>query len=124
MIQRILYNTVFVAALLNDLFGVQVRGGCMCAGPIVQAEMGICSATADVLENMMLQVPSLDVQFLFLIFFQGLRAPSPWCCAPVPALLQQVNAVKISFSSAIKVSYSFQYSYPERLLAVTLYFAI
>jgi len=23
----------FVAALLNDLFGIQARGGCACAGP-------------------------------------------------------------------------------------------
>ena len=28
------YN--FVAALLNDLFGVQSRGGCACAGPYAQ----------------------------------------------------------------------------------------
>jgi selenocysteine lyase/cysteine desulfurase len=25
----------FVVALLNDLFGIQARGGCMCAGPYV-----------------------------------------------------------------------------------------
>lgn len=47
---------MFVAALLNDLFGVQVRGGCMCAGPIVQAEMGISNTHADALEHVMLQV--------------------------------------------------------------------
>lgn len=28
------YN--FVAALLNDLFGIQCRGGCACAGPYVR----------------------------------------------------------------------------------------
>lgn len=27
------YN--FVSTLLNDLFGIQVRGGCACAGPYV-----------------------------------------------------------------------------------------
>ncbi len=31
----------FVAALLNDLFGVQCRGGCMCAGPFSQILLGI-----------------------------------------------------------------------------------
>ncbi|CEO98705.1 hypothetical protein PBRA_006819 [Plasmodiophora brassicae] len=31
----------FVSALLNDLFGVQTRGGCACAGPYAQRLMGI-----------------------------------------------------------------------------------
>ena len=31
----------FVAALLNDLFGVQTRGGCACAGPYAQDLLGI-----------------------------------------------------------------------------------
>lgn len=33
------YN--FVAALLNDLFGVQARGGCACAGPYAQWLLGV-----------------------------------------------------------------------------------
>jgi hypothetical protein len=69
---------LFVAALLNDLFGVQVRGGCMCAGPIVQAEMGISSAAADALENMMLQVP--PPAFYVLLFdaiFKGYELLRP-----------------------------------------------
>eukprot|EP00923_Selenidium_pygospionis_P001392 GHVN01002068.1.p1 GENE.GHVN01002068.1~~GHVN01002068.1.p1 ORF type:complete len:1005 (-),score=97.83 GHVN01002068.1:2906-5920(-) len=33
------YN--FVIALLNDLFGIQARGGCACAGPYAQFLMGI-----------------------------------------------------------------------------------
>lgn len=33
------YN--FVVALLNDLFGVQARGGCACAGPYAQHLLGI-----------------------------------------------------------------------------------
>ncbi len=32
------YN--FVAALLNDLFGIQSRGGCACAGPYAQQLLG------------------------------------------------------------------------------------
>ncbi|CAL8072604.1 unnamed protein product [Orchesella dallaii] len=31
----------FVVALLNDLFGIQCRGGCMCAGPYAQHLLGI-----------------------------------------------------------------------------------
>ncbi len=29
----------FVAALLNDLFGIQARGGCSCAGPYGQVKL-------------------------------------------------------------------------------------
>ena len=36
------YN--FVSALLNDLFGIQSRGGCMCAGPYSQLLLGIPSS--------------------------------------------------------------------------------
>lgn len=31
----------FVSSLLNDLFGIQSRGGCMCAGPYAQWLLGI-----------------------------------------------------------------------------------
>ena len=37
------YN--YVAALLNDLFGIQTRGGCACAGPYAQVMVdgrGVC----------------------------------------------------------------------------------
>ena len=37
------YN--FVSALLNDLFGVQSRGGCMCAGPYSQWLLGLSDYT-------------------------------------------------------------------------------
>ena len=38
------YN--FVCALLNDLFGIQSRGGCACAGPYGQAILGIDRETS------------------------------------------------------------------------------
>ena len=38
------YN--FVCALLNDLFGIQSRGGCACAGPYGQALLGIDPQTS------------------------------------------------------------------------------
>jgi selenocysteine lyase/cysteine desulfurase/tRNA(Ile)-lysidine synthase TilS/MesJ/thiol-disulfide isomerase/thioredoxin len=44
----------FVAALLNDLFGIQCRGGCMCAGPYAQHELGIDANTADCFESCLL----------------------------------------------------------------------
>ncbi|RRT55787.1 hypothetical protein B296_00048221 [Ensete ventricosum] len=35
----------FVAKLLNDLFGIQARGGCACAGPYGHHLLGSCSTT-------------------------------------------------------------------------------
>ena len=37
----------YVVALLNDLFGIQARGGCMCAGPYSQALLGIDADLSD-----------------------------------------------------------------------------
>ncbi|OQS01596.1 hypothetical protein ACHHYP_00577 [Achlya hypogyna] len=42
------YN--FVCALLNDLFGVQSRGGCQCAGPYGQRLLGVTKADQRALE--------------------------------------------------------------------------
>ncbi len=36
----------FVVRLLNDLFGIQCRGGCLCAGPYDHTLMGIDAATS------------------------------------------------------------------------------
>jgi selenocysteine lyase/cysteine desulfurase len=40
----------FVAALLNDLFGIQCRGGCMCAGPYGHRLLGIPREAAAAIE--------------------------------------------------------------------------
>jgi len=42
----------FVVALLNDLFGIQVRGGCSCAGPYAHHLLNMCSEDADRYEQM------------------------------------------------------------------------
>lgn len=42
---RILHHN-FVVAVLNDLFGIQARGGCSCAGPYGHRLLGIDSATS------------------------------------------------------------------------------
>jgi len=44
----------FVAALLNDLFGVQCRGGCMCAGPFSQILLGISDLSNQAFEQALL----------------------------------------------------------------------
>jgi selenocysteine lyase/cysteine desulfurase len=41
----------FVVALLNDLFGIQSRGGCSCAGPYGHALLGIDLARSDEIVN-------------------------------------------------------------------------
>lgn len=43
---RLLHHN-FVVALLNDLFGIQARGGCSCAGPYGHRLLGIDSDTSD-----------------------------------------------------------------------------
>jgi selenocysteine lyase/cysteine desulfurase len=42
---RLLHHN-FVVALLNDLFGIQARGGCSCAGPYGQDLLGVDAAQA------------------------------------------------------------------------------
>ena len=47
------YN--FVCAVLNDLFGIQARGGCACAGPYGQAVLGIGAEAAKAFEGQLLE---------------------------------------------------------------------
>lgn len=47
---RMLHHN-FVVALLNDLFGLQTRGGCSCAGPYGHALLGIDAARAEAHEG-------------------------------------------------------------------------
>jgi hypothetical protein len=41
----------FVVALLNDLFGIQARGGCSCAGPYGHALLGLSRTTSRALDE-------------------------------------------------------------------------
>ena len=45
----------FVVALLNDLFGIQARGGCSCAGPYGHRLLGIDLTTSKAFEREILQ---------------------------------------------------------------------
>jgi selenocysteine lyase/cysteine desulfurase len=51
--QRFLHHN-FVVSLLNDLFGIQVRGGCSCAGPYGHALLGIGQETSHGFEEQVL----------------------------------------------------------------------
>eukprot|EP00126_Sphaerothecum_destruens_P004805 Sdes_comp18388_c0_seq1m8211 len=50
----------FVVALLNDLFGIQSRGGCLCAGPFVQKLLGIDENLAQLYEKALIEDSRLD----------------------------------------------------------------
>eukprot|EP01087_Luapelamoeba_hula_P007316 TRINITY_DN1790_c1_g1_i16.p1 TRINITY_DN1790_c1_g1~~TRINITY_DN1790_c1_g1_i16.p1 ORF type:complete len:881 (-),score=187.71 TRINITY_DN1790_c1_g1_i16:2093-4735(-) len=52
--QRFLHYN-YVGVLLNDLFGIQSRGGCACAGPYGQSILGVDHTTAKCFESQLLQ---------------------------------------------------------------------
>jgi hypothetical protein len=54
----------FVTALLNDLFGIQTRPGCACAGPNVQNLLGINYEQAKLYENILIPDSRLDKNLL------------------------------------------------------------
>jgi len=49
----------FVTTLLNDLFGIQCRGGCLCAGPYSQRLLNISDETSQALETQLLHKAEL-----------------------------------------------------------------
>jgi selenocysteine lyase/cysteine desulfurase len=50
----------FVSSLLNDLFGLQTRSGCACAGPYSQYLLGIDYELAKSFEDVLVQDERLD----------------------------------------------------------------
>lgn len=50
----------FVCAVLNDVFGVQARGGCACAGPYAQDLLGIDEDLAQRYEKLLVEDSRLD----------------------------------------------------------------
>ncbi|XP_050546632.1 uncharacterized protein LOC126908518 isoform X2 [Daktulosphaira vitifoliae] len=50
----------FICAILNDVFGVQARGGCACAGPYAQDLLGIDDSLAIDYENILIEDNRLD----------------------------------------------------------------
>lgn len=52
----------FVCAVLNDVYGIQVRGGCVCAGPYAQEILGIDYALSKRFESALLWLSAHDKQ--------------------------------------------------------------
>ncbi|CAF0979761.1 unnamed protein product, partial [Brachionus calyciflorus] len=50
----------FVTSLLNDLFGIQTRSGCACAGPYSQYILGLSYEMAKVYEDVLIQDERID----------------------------------------------------------------
>lgn len=50
----------FVCALLNDIYGIQARGGCACAGPYAQDLLGIDESLAHRYQNILVEDTRLD----------------------------------------------------------------
>ena len=58
--QGVFLHHNFVCSLLNDLFGIQARGGCACAGPYAQHLMGMSQDLAKQYEQLLLEDERLD----------------------------------------------------------------
>eukprot|EP00112_Aurelia_sp_Birch-Aquarium-sp1_P009486 Seg208.7 transcript_id=Seg208.7/GoldUCD/mRNA.D3Y31 product=tRNA-cytidine protein_id=Seg208.7/GoldUCD/D3Y31 len=56
---RLLHHN-FVCTILNDVFGIQARGGCACAGPYAEDLLGMDEETALKLESLILEDQRLD----------------------------------------------------------------
>lgn len=50
----------FVCALLNDVYGIQARGGCACAGPYAQDLLGIDESLAQRYQEILVEDSRLD----------------------------------------------------------------
>ena len=57
----------YVCALLNDIFGIQVRGGCVCAGPYAQELLGIDYEKSKKFEDALLHFSSNDSELETLL---------------------------------------------------------
>jgi len=116
------YN--FVTALLNDLFGIQARGGCMCAGPYAQELLGMPEDVVSSIEDALVSEPktceSLRPGFvrLSLSYFASKEE--------VQYILQAVSTIaehgwkllplyRINFRNGVWMHKSRQSKFPERI---------
>ena len=78
--ERTLHHN-FVVALLNDLFGIQARGGCSCAGPYGHRLLGIDLETSSRIEDVVsagcevIKPGWVRVNFNYFIGGGGIRLP-------------------------------------------------
>jgi hypothetical protein len=63
------YN--FVVTLLNDLFGIQSRGGCACAGPYGHFLMALTPDASSVIESELLEENEI-IRCASILFFKNM----------------------------------------------------
>ena len=120
----------FICAVLNDLFGVQARGGCLCAGPYAHNLLGIQDDTSTNLEAALLQRDELlrpgVVRLSFSFYsshaaFRFVLAAIDWVATHGAALLPFYTPIRESaewrplrsvLSSALQVIYAHCAMYP------------
>ncbi|KAJ3362965.1 hypothetical protein GGF32_005105 [Allomyces javanicus] len=86
------YN--FVSAVLNDFFGIQTRGGCMCAGPYGISLLNLTAEQVQIYQTLLSQNPAVRSRLL--------HGSAPSCntgsCSPVPAKLDSLKPGYLRFS--------------------------
>ena len=94
----------FVCALLNDLFGIQARGGCVCSGPYGQRLLGIHGEEA----NAAVEAALLAKQELLRPGWSRLSLPAHASADEVAYILGAVRFVA-SFGAAFLGDYAFDH---------------
>ncbi|KNE67129.1 hypothetical protein AMAG_12202 [Allomyces macrogynus ATCC 38327] len=86
------YN--FVSAVLNDFFGIQTRGGCMCAGPYGISLLNLTAEQVETYQTLLSQNPAVRSRLI--------HGSAPSCntgpCSPVPAKLDSLKPGYLRFS--------------------------
>ncbi|ULU01560.1 hypothetical protein L3Y34_001709 [Caenorhabditis briggsae] len=57
---NLFFHHNYISVLLNDLFGIQTRAGCMCAGPYAQKLLGVDEELSREFVNAIQESPDLD----------------------------------------------------------------
>jgi hypothetical protein len=63
----------FVSAVINDVYGIQTRSGCMCAGPYASRLLGLSASDTEQLSELIHDAPHLKPGFvrLSLVYFNS-----------------------------------------------------
>ncbi|KNE67128.1 hypothetical protein AMAG_12201 [Allomyces macrogynus ATCC 38327] len=95
------YN--FVSAVLNDFFGIQTRGGCMCAGPYGTSLLNLTNDQIETLHTLVNQDPSVRRRLV--------SAPAQ-PCASGPCSLSSPDVAKFESMRPGYLRFSFNYFTP------------
>ncbi|KAJ3362964.1 hypothetical protein GGF32_005104 [Allomyces javanicus] len=94
------YN--FVSSVLNDFFGVQTRGGCMCAGPFGISLLKLTPEQVETYQTLLSQDPSVRRRMV-----HGPAQPSPCATSTCPLVAAKLDSLKPGY-----LRFSFNYFTP------------